>query len=46
MESPSLLNIIYLLIERLTLPEEKVLLLTPIYNMYDRITKYLKRETI
>lgn len=45
-ESPSLINIIYILIDRLTLPKDKVLLLTPVYNYYERITKYLGRQVV
>ena len=44
METPSLLNIIYLLIDRMTSPEDGILLLAPVYNYYDKISKFLKRR--
>lgn len=45
-ETPSLLNILYLLVEKYSMENEGVLLMTPVYNYYDRISKYLKRKVI
>ena len=43
-ETPSLLNILYLLVERYSKENDGVLLMTPVYNYYDRFSKYLKRK--
>ena len=44
METPSLLNILYLLVEKYSKENDGVLLMTPVYNYYDRFSKYLKRK--
>lgn len=45
-DSPSVLNLIYLLIQDLTKEGEGVLLMTPVFYNYVKIIKYLKREVI
>lgn len=41
-----MLNILYLLVEKYSKENEGVLLMTPVYNYYDRISKYLKRKVV
>jgi bifunctional pyridoxal-dependent enzyme with beta-cystathionase and maltose regulon repressor activities len=45
-DSPSLLNSIYLLLQTLTQEGDGVLLMTPVFYNYVKIIKYLKRKVI
>jgi bifunctional pyridoxal-dependent enzyme with beta-cystathionase and maltose regulon repressor activities len=45
-DSPSILNTIYLLIQGLTKEGDGILLTTPVFSYYARIATYLKRKVI
>lgn len=45
-DAPSVLNLIYLLIQDLTKEGEGVLLMTPVFYNYVKIVKYLKRQVV